>query len=304
MSATVSDVNARVHVLLNEAGVADVSRRWTDSELFLWVTDGQREIGKAIPSALSETATLSLQAGSRQGIPSYWDLLIRVVRNTNGPTIRTTSATDVRRRTALLSLQAGVLQKIPTHWESMVRLGGPLWFPRLINGDTLSAADPPWATRRARAHVNEYVYDANIDPRVFYVNPPVTPGVTINATGILAFEAWHSDAGSSATVVEEAFYHPHEDLRTFYVNPGVVAGTLIDVTGRKSVVQVSALGDALMVPDRFVPALSLFVAHRAMQKQSDYALAGISNAFAQEYGASVTLAEIELSHGRPQAPSP
>ncbi len=295
MSTTVSDINARAHILLNEAAIADASRRWTDAELFLWVVDGQREIGKAIPSALSETATLTLQSGPRQSIPTTWDLLLRVVRNTNGPTIRTTNAGEVRKRTALLTLQPGALQTIPTHWEALVKLGGPVRFPRLIDGGILSAADPEWASRTPRTRIDEYLYDPNTDPRIFYVNPPASAGVTMNATGVLTFDAWYSDAGNTATTVEESFYHPNQDQRTFYVNPGVLDGVQIEAVGRKAVLPVANLTDALQVPDRFIPALSLYVAHRAMQKQSDYALAGIANAFLQEYAASIKLAEGEVS---------
>ncbi len=283
MSATVSDISIRVHTLLNEAAVADSARRWTDAELFLWIADGQREIGKAIAAALSETTTITLLAGPRQVIPPTWDLLLRIVRNASGPTVRTVTAGQVRRRTAPIMLVGGALQYIPSDWEALIQLGGPTRFPRMIDGRILSASDPDWASRKTSNCIDEYIYDPQVDPRVFYVNPPAASGTMINATGILSLEAWYSDAGSNATIVEEYFYHPAKDMRTFYVNPGVVAGVQVEAVGRKIVPAITSLVDSLIVPEIFIPALSLYVAHRAMQKQSDYALAGIANAFFQEY---------------------
>ena len=281
--AIVSDVNARVHILLNEAAVADTARRWTDAELFLWVADGQREIGRVLPAALSETATLTLVAGPRQTIPASWDLLIRVVRNANGPTIRTTAAEQVRYRTAAITLIEGTEQTIPSHWEALLKLGGPTRFPRLIDCETLAACDPDWAAAATSTIVEEYCYDPKTNPRLFYVNPPAALGTTLHATGILTFEAWYSDAGSTAPLAEEWFYHPQQDPQTFYINPGVLAGVQVEAVGRKRIPAVVALSDALVVPERLIPILSLYVAHRAMQKQADYALNGVANAFAQEF---------------------
>ncbi len=383
MTATVSDINVRAHVLLNEAGVPDASRRWTDAELFLWVTDAQREIGQAIPSAISETTTLTLIAGPRQTIPPRWDKLLRVVRNTNGPTIRTTSAAMVRNRTTPLTLNAGQQQSIPSHWEVLNALwqneGGaeirkispeeirfltedisltpgalqtvPSHFAaltnlaskwgtcRFIDKASYDAASPGWLVSltpsatpnewmyqpttdkrrfwvsppaavgttvtvsgmlvpgsvysgtRQYDYVDEYLYAPERDPRIFWVVPAVNAGTTVLASGALTFEAWYSDAGNTATIVEEWFYHPTQDRRTFYVNPGVAEGVQIEAIGHKIVPPVLSLTDALLVPGRFISAVSLYVAHRAMQKQVDYALGGIANAFIQEYAASIKLAE-------------
>ena len=271
----------------------------------MWVADGQREIGKLSPNALSQTAVLSLAAGALQSIPASWDLLVRAVRNVNGPTIRSTSDTQVRRRTAQLQLQQGAMQRIPTHWESMLSLGGPTKFPRKVDGSILSAAFPSWAEARPRLNkVDEYIYDPQVDARVFYVSPPAAPGSTINAAGILSFDAWYSDAGNVATIVEECFYRPMDDTRSFYVNPGVAAGTMIEAVGKVIVNDPTSLSDAIIVPINMVPALSLYVAHRAMQKQVDYASGGISNALYQEFVAGVRASGIGMSPSVPtQQPS-
>ena len=281
----VSDINTRVNILLNEAGVPNDSRRWTDPELFLWVTDGQREIGKAIPSALSETTLITLVEGSKQTIPTEWDLLIKVVRNTNGQAVRL--ATQERKRTAELTLTTGVEQTLPTSWEALVRLGGGTKFPRLIDGNLLNLVSPDWANDHLSAEVIEYFYDPKLDPRLFYVNPPVVSGTKIRATGLLTTDALYADAGNSSEIVEEWFYHPEHDLTTFYVNPGVQSGVQIEAIGRKIVNSVNALIDTLDIKEKYVPSLSMYVAHKAMQKMADYAQHGVSNAFAQEFLASI-----------------
>lgn len=64
--------------------------RWEDAELFLWLTDAQREIVKLDPTANPVTGEISLVVGSRQSIPDDGWMLLDVVRNigTGRPVIR------------------------------------------------------------------------------------------------------------------------------------------------------------------------------------------------------------------------
>lgn len=55
--------------------------RWTDEELLEWLTDGQRTIVAALPSASVSVTTLSLVAGPRQALPSDGYKLLMVYRN-------------------------------------------------------------------------------------------------------------------------------------------------------------------------------------------------------------------------------
>lgn len=79
-----NDVISRVRVhLKDQAGI-----RWPDVELFLWLQDGVDVIGDAFPAEASVMDIITLQADSRQVIPSHWRKLVRLERNVGGREIR------------------------------------------------------------------------------------------------------------------------------------------------------------------------------------------------------------------------
>lgn len=79
-----NDVIARVRVhLKDQAGT-----RWPDAELLLWLQDGVDTIGDAFPAEASVMEVITLQADSRQVIPSHWRKLVRLERNVGGREIR------------------------------------------------------------------------------------------------------------------------------------------------------------------------------------------------------------------------
>ena len=70
-------------------------KRWTDLELLRWLSDGQRTIVAANPSASSLVATVTCVAGSRQTIPSDGFALIRVYRNLSAGGVAGDAVTEV-----------------------------------------------------------------------------------------------------------------------------------------------------------------------------------------------------------------
>lgn len=79
-----NDVIARVRVhLKDQAGT-----RWPDAELLLWLQDAVDTIGDAFPAEASVMEVITLQADSRQVIPSHWRKLVRLERNVGGREIR------------------------------------------------------------------------------------------------------------------------------------------------------------------------------------------------------------------------
>jgi len=75
-----SAVTTRIATLLQDAG----SVRWPLAELYLWISDAQREIASYKPDALAKTAMMTLVAGTRQSLPEDGTVLIDVVRTGGG----------------------------------------------------------------------------------------------------------------------------------------------------------------------------------------------------------------------------
>lgn len=92
MPMTVNDVVTRATTLLNDLGNTVIgvqpNTRWSTNELLDWVSDAQRLIVLAKPSASNSVTNVTLVAGTRQAIPSDGWLLLSVNRNATGRAIR------------------------------------------------------------------------------------------------------------------------------------------------------------------------------------------------------------------------
>jgi hypothetical protein len=84
MALTAKDVMERATIILQDTGAV----RWPATELLKWLNDGQREIAIHKPTAVTNTVTLSLDAGTRQDLPATYVSLVSVHRNVDGNAIR------------------------------------------------------------------------------------------------------------------------------------------------------------------------------------------------------------------------
>lgn len=94
MPMTVNDVVTRAAILLNDVGNSTIgvaaNTRWSQAELIDWVSDAQRQIVLARPSASNDAKFITLVAGTRQSLPVDGWLLLSVNRNASGRAIRQT----------------------------------------------------------------------------------------------------------------------------------------------------------------------------------------------------------------------
>ena len=110
------------------------TQRWSDTELLYWLSDGQRAIVSAVPSATATVTVLSLVSGTRQSLPATAFKLLNVFRN----------------------LTAGGVSGVSC-----------LYVPRQV----LDTQYPSWHTAStATSAVTHWTYD-EIDPLAFYVYP-------------------------------------------------------------------------------------------------------------------------------------
>jgi hypothetical protein len=131
MAVVASSIINRVRQQLVDNGS---TQRWSDTELLYWLSDGQRTIVSAIPSASATLTTLALVAGTRQSLPATAFKLLNVYRN----------------------LTAGGVSGVSC-----------LYVPR----DLLDTQYSTWHTAStATSAVTHWTYD-EIDPLAFYVYP-------------------------------------------------------------------------------------------------------------------------------------
>ena len=78
---TVSEVLERADYLLKQQSQAESVRRWTRTELYLWVADALAAIYKADPSAGAVIGELTLVQGTKQEAPDTWDVILDIYRN-------------------------------------------------------------------------------------------------------------------------------------------------------------------------------------------------------------------------------
>lgn len=134
MAVTAQSIIERVRLQLIDNGAV---KRWTDTELLLWLSDGQRAIVTASPGNSSSTEVVPLVAGTKQNIPSDGNTLLYIVRNTNSA--GTTPGRAVR----------------------------------IVSREILDAQNPDWHASAPAAVVQNYIFDAQ-EPTKYYVYPPNT----------------------------------------------------------------------------------------------------------------------------------
>lgn len=62
--------------------------RWSDADLYKWLSDGQRAIATMAPSSTSVVRPVGLVAGSSQQLPAQASMLLAAYRNTTGRAVR------------------------------------------------------------------------------------------------------------------------------------------------------------------------------------------------------------------------
>jgi hypothetical protein len=132
MSITAASVITRVRELLVDTGDPP---RWTDAELLRHLSDAQRAIARADPTAIQKVATMSLVEGTRQSLPEDGESLLVITRNmgTNGTT--------------------------------------PGRAIRIIRRDIMDDQNPNWHSDPKVLAVYNYIYDPT-DAKAFFVYPP------------------------------------------------------------------------------------------------------------------------------------
>ncbi len=134
MAVTAQSIIDRVRLQLIDTGTV---KRWTDSELLKWLSDGQRAIVLAAPGNSSSTEIVPLVAGTKQSIPADGNILLYIIRNTNS-----TGTTPGRA-------------------------------VRIVSREILDAQNPDWHMSTPTATVQNYIFDPQ-QPTEYYVYPPNT----------------------------------------------------------------------------------------------------------------------------------
>lgn len=132
MAITAQTILDRARIQLIDEGV---TKRWSDSELLKWLSDGQRTIVSISPGNSSITSTIPMVSGTQQTIPSNGHMLLSIIRNNNA---------------------AGT---------------APGRAVRVVSREILDAQNPNWHTVTPSAVVQNYIFDPQ-EPLKFYVYPP------------------------------------------------------------------------------------------------------------------------------------
>jgi hypothetical protein len=132
MAVTAQSIIDRARTQLIDTGAV---KRWTDTELLQWLSDGQRSIVAIAPGASSTTGVQPLSAGTRQTIPADGYMLLNIIRNCDA--VGTTPGRAVR----------------------------------VASRELIDDQDPDWHTSSTSATVRNYIFDPQ-EPKVFYVYPP------------------------------------------------------------------------------------------------------------------------------------
>lgn len=127
------------NILQDNTGV-----RWTDGEMFDYLSDAQREIANIRPDATATHSNVQLTTGTEQTIPTDGLRLIKVVRNMSGTATDATGARSIRVVT-----------------EDSLNSTEPNWHNPTVTGDAIHGTE-----------VKHYIFDGD-DPRKFYVYPGV-----------------------------------------------------------------------------------------------------------------------------------
>ena len=152
------------NILQDNTGV-----RWTDGEMFDYLSDGQREIANLRPDATATHSNVQLTAGTEQTIPTDGLRLIQVIRNMSG------TATDATGARAISKVNIGVLNSEEPSWH-----------------------DPSVAGKAAHGTiVKHFMFDSR-DPRNFYVYP----GVSGNAYVEVIYSKNPTNIGAATDLIQ------------------------------------------------------------------------------------------------------
>lgn len=116
------------------------TKRWSDSDLVVYLNEGMRTIALLRPDATAKTSAVALAAGTKQTLPNDGLRLLDVTRN------------------------MGADGNTP---------GAPI---NRADPNVLALFKPDWHTQAAGAVVNSFVYDDR-NPKVYYIEPPITGSV-------------------------------------------------------------------------------------------------------------------------------
>jgi len=152
------------NILQDNTGV-----RWTDGEMFDYLSDAQREIANLRPDATATHSNVQLATGTEQTIPTNGLRLIKVVRNMSGTADSATGARVVRIVT-----------------EDSLNSTEPSWHNPTVTGDAAHGTE-----------VKHYIFD-NSDPRKFYVYP----GVAGNAYVEIVYSKNPTSIGAATDVIQ------------------------------------------------------------------------------------------------------
>ena len=152
------------NILQDNTGV-----RWTDGEMFDYLSDAQREIANIRPDATATHSNVQLTTGTEQTIPTDGLRLIKVVRNMSGTATDATGARTIR----IVDVDA-------------INTTEPNWHDPTVAGDAVHGTE-----------VKHYIFDLK-DPRKFYVYP----GVAGNAYVEVVYSKNPTSIGAATDVIQ------------------------------------------------------------------------------------------------------
>lgn len=133
MATTAANIINRVKIMTADSD--ESLRRWTDDELLLWVSDGQKTMSTIKPDLCQKIESIALVSGTRQSLPADGISLLGVIRN-------------------------------------MGRSGTtPGRAIRVVLREIMDTQNPDWHSDPKVLEVRNYVYDP-MDSTQFYVSPP------------------------------------------------------------------------------------------------------------------------------------
>lgn len=197
--------------------------RWTDGELFDYLSDAQREVANFRPDSTALHSNVQLTTGTEQTIPSNGLRLINVVRNMSGTATNATGGRVVRR----------------TEFEA------------------INSVDPDWHNPTATgsaAHgteIKNFMFDPR-DPRTFYVYP----GVSGNAYVEVIYSKNPTSIGAATDLiqVDDIFANPLIDyvLYKAYLKDAEASGGIQKASAYFNAFQVS-LGTGISLQESNAP---------------------------------------------------
>ena len=134
----VSDITFRVRTLINDIdGI-----RWLDNELVSWINDAQKLVAMMRPDASVSIGAKTLDAGTKQTLPTGGLRLLDAIRNLGNDGIAAGRAI------------------------------------RIVDREVMDSTNEMWHTATTSAVIKNFIYD-NRSPTFFYVNPPAIAGTKI-----------------------------------------------------------------------------------------------------------------------------